>query len=213
MRISQPNSGGWNRLNPIQGARNAWDRVSAHPFQSLLSFIGGVAGTPALSRAMNFGFDRYNDSQFSGAANWLNNSTQQQGNQAEAGAWGRPLDGALGAFGPGAPSYPGQGMPTAAAPWWSTPGVAGGWVAPNGIMDFLGNPDQVITPDGTGVSLPISQQPQAQGAKPDWRTDVPRGGAAGEMGIMGQGANGELLIRGTAPFGGNQRYFRNRRWT
>ena len=216
MRIEQERASGWGRLNPVTAVGNAWDRFSAHPIQGILSMIGGAVN-PVIGRVMRMGFDRYNDSQFTGAMHQANDMTTQAGNRAEANAWGVPLDGVLGMFGgapgasPGASSRPGAGLPQAAAPWWSTPGVVGGWIAPNGMMDFLGNPDQVITPDGTGVSLPIGQAPQT-GAKPDWRTDVPRGAGIGEMGVMGRGANGEAFIRGMAPSGGNQRYFRNRRW-
>jgi hypothetical protein len=201
--------------------RNPMNNWREHPIQQGATTLLGMLGGPLAGMVARLGFGLYNRHQLGQTQNAQMDQLSRANSGFNNAIWGNVPSGTpdlsyTSPFGDTSPltgfspQVPGQGLPQASTPWWSTPGVVGGWVAPNGVMDFLGNPDQVVTPDGTGVSLPVQQAPQQQ-AKPDWRLDTPIGGAPGEMGVMGRGANGEAFIRGVAPFGGNQRYFRNRR--
>jgi hypothetical protein len=140
--------------------------VRAHPFQSLLSTVAGGL-VPGGSIAAHALFNRYNNNQF-------NNNVQQsyangaaQGNQAESGLWGRPLNGQLGQQQQQSPS----------------------------MFDMLGNGSgmfDALPPDGSNGSLFVpNYAPPAQQVpnSPTWGQQ-PRGGGDNNSGAGMQAGPG-----------------------
>jgi hypothetical protein len=200
-----------SRLNPIPRLRALGSNMAARPGLTAATFIGNAllpgSGT-AISRIGNWAYDR----QFDNSAQRNNARVQQIGDAAAQEAMNRPLNGALGQFNQGHQNPLVQAM--------MGPSTYGGQQALNSggynVQNQWGQskPQSILSgmpqgpsmgPDLSGLDAALARanaggmRVKEFGGK-GWG-GVARGAAAGEMGVMGPGANGEALIRGLMPMG------------
>jgi hypothetical protein len=199
-----------DRINPISQVRQRWDGARAHPFQTAMSTILGVVN-PALGMGSRAAFNRYNDNRFDRSAQRNNARMGEMGDEAGRTAMERPLDGPLGRF-----EQPRGGQQNPLVQALMGPGGgqqalnSGGYNVqnqwgqsqPQSILGGMPQKPQ-MGPDLSGLDAAMAR---ANGGLPireketGW-AGIARGGAPGEMGVMGPGANGQAMIRGVMPMG------------
>lgn len=211
-----------DRLNPFSQMRNRWDNARAHPVQTGVSTVLGLLN-PALGMGSRAAFNRYNDRRFDNSAQRNNARVGEMGDAAAQNAmsrspWDAPtsdnsradlvqalMGGARGAQQTMAPgNYGGQqalnsGGYNVQQQW--------GQSQPQSILGAMPQGPS-MGPDLSGLDAAIARANAAgigvkelgQFGGKGWQ-GAARGGAPGEMGVMGPGANGEALIRGLMPMG------------
>lgn len=198
-----------DRLNPFSQVRERWDNARAHPVQTGVSTVLGLLN-PALGMGSRAAFNRYNDRRFDNSAQRNNARVGEMGDAAAQDAMGRsPWDAPTGensradlvnalmggspgrqqTMGPG--NYGGQQALNSGGY-----NVQSQW-AQQQPQSILGAMPQSPMPqlDLTGLDAALAARGgQGQGSG---------GGSpgAGWSGVMGPGANGQALIRGTQQFG------------
>jgi hypothetical protein len=198
-----------NRINPIAAIGRRFDNARTHPWQAAITTALGVVN-PALGMAGRRAFSGYNNRQFDQSAQRNNSRLQQIGDAAAQEAMNRPLNGALGQFNQGHQNPLVQAMMGPSNYGGQQALNSGGYNVqnqwgqsrPQSILNAMPQKPQ-IGPDLSGLDAAMAR---ANGGLPIREKEMgwggtPRGGAPGEMGVMGPGANGQALIRGLMPMG------------
>lgn len=201
--------GFWSRANPINAIRERVESFMAHPVQNTVSGVLGIAH-PALGVGSRQAFRSYNNRQFDNSAQRNNARVGEMGDAAAQNAMSRsPWDAPTGDN--SRADLINALMGGQRGPQQPSMGTYGGQQALNSGGYNVQNQWAQQQPQSILGGMPQSPMPQldlsgldaALAARGGGRGQGGRGGnpGAGWSGVMGPGANGHALIRGTQMFG------------